>query len=192
MSADTLRRPLRSLVLLVSAGLLVVAAAGVVAADSRQHTGTPAAAANRRPPKLPSAVPSPAATVPGRDGATVSCPTGEAPAIVLTRSTFTPRLANGTVMGTGRYRISVSGTVHNETTQSITVRSVTVHINGQPWQATVRVASALAAQSSVDLLIEGTYENPRSGTPDIHANLSWTWQAPELAPCGDAGLIEDD
>jgi hypothetical protein len=176
----------------VSAGLLVVAGAGVVAAESRQHTGTPAAVANRRPPKLPPAVPSPAATVAGRDGATVSCPTGEEPAIVLTRSTFMPRLANGTVMGRGRYRISVSGAVHNETTQPITVRSVTVHINGQPWPATVRVAGTLAAQSSVDLLIEGTYENPLSGTPDIHANLSWTWQAPELAPCGDAGLIEDD
>jgi hypothetical protein len=176
----------------MSVGLLVVAAAGVVASESRQHTGTPAAVANRRPPKLPPPVPSPAATVVGRDGAPVSCPTGKAPAIVLTRSTFTPRLANETVMGKGRYRISVSGAVHNETTQPITVRSVTVHVNGQPWQATVRVASALAAQSSVDLLIEGAYENPRSGTPDIHANLSWTWQAPELAPCGDAGLIEDD
>jgi hypothetical protein len=192
MNPDQPRRFPRPAVLLGSAALLVVAAAGVVAVQSRPATGTPAVAANQRPPKLPSAVPAPAATVTGPDGATLSCPTGAVPAIVLTRSTFTPGLAGGTVMNPGRYRISMSGTVQNETTQPIAVRAVTVHIGGQPWQSTVRVAGAVPAQSSVELVIEGTYQNPRPGTPDIHADLSWTWQAPELAPCGHDGLIEDD
>jgi len=59
---------------------------------------------------------------------------------------------------------------------------------GQDTVAPSRPATVAAGDGTA----EGSYENPRSGTPDIHANLSWTWQAPELAPCGDAGLIEDD
>lgn len=192
MSTDPPRRPPRPVALVVLAALLVVGVAGAAMALGRPDSGTATALANRRPPKLPSAVPSPATTVVGRDGATVSCPTGAVPAIVLTRSTFTPRLAGGTVMSRGRYRISMYGTVHNETSQPITVRSVTVQVDGQPWQPTVSVAGAVPTQSSVELLIEGTYENPRAGTPDIHTDLSWTWQAPELTPCGDKGLVEDD
>ncbi len=140
-------------------------------------------------PVAPSSAPPP---IVAPDGRTVACPTGSVPATKLTEASFNPALAGGSAMDTGRYQIRLRGTVANETNQPITVREVRVTVRGQPWPARVTVPAEVAAQSSVDLAIEGTYDSSSTGAVDIKTELAWAWQAGELASCGEAGLIEDD
>jgi hypothetical protein len=171
---------------------LLAGATAVAVTMRRAHHPSTEPVANQRPGKLPVAATSPPATVTAADGSVHNCPTGAEPTIALGGGTFTPALVNGQLMGKGRYHIRLTGMVQNETTSDITVSSVSVFINDVRWDATVTVASQLAAESSADLVIEGTYQSPRAGTPSIHTNLNWNWHSADLASCGDRGLIEDD
>ncbi len=187
-------RPRRLVAVLAAVVVLLVAGAatGTVLVVHGHHPKSGGPVANQRPEKLPEAVPSAPATVTASDGSVLNCPTGAAPAIALGGSTFSPQLANGQLIGKGRYHITLTGIVQNETSSPIVIHSVTVFIDDQPWTPTITVAPGLAAQSSADLVIDGIYQSPRAGTPSIHTNLNWNWQSTDLIPCGDTGLIEDD
>jgi hypothetical protein len=183
----------RSLLVLGLVVLALVAAGTATGVTLHRHDRRAAGpVANQRPGKLPVAVASAPPTVVAADGSTVTCPTGAVPAIALSGGVFTPRLVDGQLIGKGRYHIRLTGFVRNETSATIVIESITVFIDDQRWAATVTVVPGLDAQSSADVVIEGTYQSPRAGTPSIHTNLNWHWRSADLLPCGDAGLIEDD
>jgi hypothetical protein len=192
--AAAAQRPWSHPLLVLAAVVLALVAGGTAVAVTvhRPHHRSTGPVANQRPDKLPVAVPSAPATVTAADGTVLHCPTGAEPTIALAGAAFTPALVDGQLVGKGRYHIRLTGIVQNETSAAIAVSSVTVFINDARWDATVTVASQLAAQTSADLVIEGTYRSPGAGTPSIHTNLNWNWSSADLAPCGDRGLIEDD
>jgi hypothetical protein len=148
--------------------------------------------ADQRPPRLPAASAPSAPHVTTANGAVITCPTGAEPAIVLDRSSFIPALAEGRIMSRGIHKIVMRGTVQNETSAPIVIRFVTVHVDGARWSPTVSVAASVPAQQSADLVIRGTYHSAHAASPAIHTDLSWQWQAADLAACSDLGLIEDD
>jgi hypothetical protein len=69
---------------------------------------------------------------------------------------------------------------------------VTVTVNGEEWHPRVRVPPTVAAQSSANVEINGSYPSTHAGAPNIHTGLDWAWQADEVRACGTQGLIEDD
>jgi hypothetical protein len=156
----------------------------------RHHASGPRA--DQRPPRLPAASATSAPHVTTTNGTVITCPIGAEPAIVLDHSSFIPALTEGRIMGRGIYKIVIRGTVQNETSAPIVIRSVTVHVNDARWSPTVSVAASVPAQQSADLVIRGTYHSAHAVQPAIHTDLSWQWQAAVLAPCTDQGLIEDD
>jgi len=123
---------------------------------------------------------------------TVVCPQGAVPAVMLTGSQFVPPLIGGTTFGAGTYRITVTGTVANETTAAITIRAIALTIAGRAWTADVTRPATLPAQSSAPLRIEGVYRSPSIAAASIKTDLDWQWQAPALRACGEKGLVEDD
>jgi hypothetical protein len=122
----------------------------------------------------------------------VRCPQGAVPAVVFTGAQFSPALARGTSFAPGNYRISLSGTIANESTAPVTVRSVTLKINGVAWTATVNHAGTVPANASVPLTVTGSYRSTGSGPAAVTAALDWQWQTTALQACGEKGLVEDD
>ena len=180
------------LVCAVLAALLTLGLALELTASAGGDGSGTRIAAHARPSMLPQAVtPSPVVVI-APDGHQVTCPSGARPAIMLTGGVFTPPLAEGRLLGKGRYQIRLHGTVDNETSEPVVIHGISVTVRGERWSPQVIVAATLPAQSSVDVVIEGAYRSDRADVPDIHTHLDWDWQTASLANCGVRGLIDDD
>ncbi len=203
----------------VGAGLataaLLAGAAAVVRADVARTDGSDAAAGRPAPPATPPATPSAtppatppatpsAATTPGVEGpplqaarvlvhgARLTCPKGAEPGVRIQAATFEPSLDGGTRFLAGTYRIRLTGSVVNETTSAITVRSVQLSVRGRHWRAAVRAPHALGANASAPFAVSGTWVVRHAGSARIDARLHWAWTQSSLEPCGGRGLVEDD
>jgi hypothetical protein len=168
--------------------LLCSAVTGVVGAQTWWAADTPARAAIQGP--RPAVV----KVTPGPGAAPVTCPQGAVPYVNITFANFKPNLVDGTRFRSGRYRISLSGQVANETTSAIVIdRDEPWTLSHQPWPAgRVRAPMKLAANSSGRLRITGTFRAITSGHARLGATLHWHWASPRLAACGARGLIDDD
>jgi hypothetical protein len=148
--------------------------------------------AHPRPSMLPSGTQPSPLTVTAADGRHVTCPTGSEPAVALTDGAFTPTLGGGVTMRAGRYHIRLRGTVNNETGAAVDVRALTAVVRGRFWPARVTVARTIPPQSSVPVVIEGTYQSTESGSVRISSKFDWRWHSSDLADCGETGLVVDD
>lgn len=184
-----LRRRL-SAVLLVAAALLSAGTATV--AVLRRTPGRPVAGAHDRPPLLPAATGSAPLVVHAADGSSITCPTGSVPAVMLTAGRFTPPLIRGSTMAKGHYHIVVRGTVNNETSAAVAVRTLTATVRGLPWKPRITVATTIPPQSSAALVIDGTFVSDVVGPVDVRTQFDWRWRSTDLTDCGGVGLIEDD
>jgi hypothetical protein len=200
MSAPTLERPpdpvapprRRLLLWLLIAAALASLGIAVVLVLRPAPSAVPAVTAHARPSLLPAGPGTEPIKVTGADGQTISCPVGSAPSVYLTFSSFTPDLVGGTTMKKGRYHIHMRGSVNNETGAAVDVRSMTASVRGRFWTAHITVPRSIKAQSSVPIEIDGDYHSTESGPVDVATHFDWRWHAAELAPCGEAGLVEDD
>jgi len=131
---------------------------------------------------------------PSADGKSITCPQGSVPYVNITAAEFTPKLTDGSHFGLGRYRITLSGQVANETTAAIVVDRITPWIlHHRPWPAArVGAPLRLAANSSGKLHISGTFRPAPRTQAVLGATLHWHWAAKRLARCGEKGLISDD
>jgi hypothetical protein len=175
----------------VLAGVVLVSGLATLAVVSQGHPRETTVLAHQRPSKLPPAPPGTITAATARDGSAVVCPVGSEPEADITDASLSPRLPDGVTIGVGTYRITLHGRLLNETSAPITVTTVAVVVNGQPWAAKVTTASSLPAQGSASFLAEGTYASPRSQAVAINTEVEWSWQSPSLRPCGDHGLIHE-
>jgi hypothetical protein len=170
----------------------VLTGAGGLAIARLRHGDATGVRANARPSKLPPGPVDTANVVNGPDGAKMQCPSGPVPSITLQDVTFTPPLVDGRSFARGTYRITLRGTVANDTTAAITITGVVMTLGGVNWQPKITVPRGLRAATGGDVTITGTYDSGGSAAASLHASLQWQWQAAVLQPCGKRGLIEDD
>ena len=136
--------------------------------------------ANPRPSKLPAA-PSPQAyTVTLPDGRTLTCPTGAAPQAKRTAATCAPPLTDGTTLSPGQYRVTLHVILENETTAAIAVQALTVTVGGQQWNTPITTPDAIPAESTAELVLDGTQQSPGTHAATVVALLDWQWQATDL------------
>lgn len=171
---------------LATGALVVAGLSGCGAADG--GSPAPSSAAPPRGLQGPPLVP----RVLLRAGARVTCPTGAEPAVVLERAEFRPGLVGGTRLTPGPHRITVTGSVTNETNSPVQVLGVVLRVGGRWWPATVSSPSRLGPGEGRDLVAVGGYRSPRSQQARVRATLRWRWVEPRLRPCGDRGLLNDD
>jgi hypothetical protein len=172
-------------VLLVATGSFLVVRAHRAPAT---HAPTLASAPKKLPPG-PTAGPN---LVRGPDGATMSCPVGPEPELSLTAATFNPQLTGGTSFGRGRYRVSVRGTVGNDTTATIRVNAIVMTVNDRPWTGRMRTPQTVRAHGTALLSADGIFDSSATQRASLSAHVSWVWSAAVLRPCGKTGLVEDD
>lgn len=170
--------------------LAVLVVAATLAGCS--HGRDTRALAHQRPTLLPSASPAKEFTVTPPDGHRRTCPTGSEPVVNLTGAQFQPRLVGGVTFARGSYRIRLRGVVANETTAPVTVLWLKPHVGFSIWNATVTVPRSIPAESSVPLVIDGTYVSTGTQHVSVRAQLGWEWQSPALRRCADEGLVHDD
>lgn len=133
------------------------------------------------------------ATITTPNGRTLACPLGSEPAVNITNASFSPKLTRGTQFHHGRYRITLTGVIANETTSAVLVQGVAPWIESGRWaDARVSAPARLAANSSGKLVIVGSYQASSSMPVRAGATLNWKWAEPRLRPCNGRGLIEDD
>jgi len=187
---DTRRRQLLVLLVLLA---LVSTAVAVVIVIRTAGPGRSTAATHPRPPLLPAgATPTPF-TLTAADGSKITCPTGSAPTVMIMEATFTPALSGGSVMKKGSYHIRLRGTLDNETGAAVDVRKLFATVRGRYWPgARITAAHTINQQSSVRIVVDGTYRSGEQGPVRVATHLDWKWHVSDLAGCGDSGLVEDD
>jgi hypothetical protein len=138
--------------------------------------------------------PAPVTITAASGGSRIVCPRGSVPYVNITAADFTPKLTNGTQFRPGRYRITLSGQVANETTAAIVVdRIAPWTLKHRAWRAAhVTAPLRLSANSSGRLHITGIFHSPGRGQAALGASLHWHWASSRLARCGEKGLIDDD
>ena len=183
--------PMRRLGVACVVAVLVVAAV-VVAWEGLGRRTTPEAAPATHSGSTLQGPPLTATTVLSGSGRRVTCPKGAAPTVDIEQASFSPRLAGGTEMVPGTYRIILHGSVVNETNSPIRVTGVGIVVNGHPWHPQVARPGRLGAGEAQPLVVDGTYESRAHGRARVAAYLKWDWQDARLRPCGVKGLIEDD
>ena len=122
----------------------------------------------------------------------VTCPVGAEPTVDIRNVTFTPRLTAGTRFGKGRYRISLSGSVVNETTSPVRVEGIGLTVGGTPWHASIARPASLGAGDAQPLIVSGVFRSRSAEQAKVAAHLRWSWRDDRLRRCGSRGLITDD
>lgn len=122
----------------------------------------------------------------------VTCPTGAEPTIDLERAEFRPGLVGGTRLSNGMHRITLTGSVTNETNSPVHVLGVTMRVGGRRWRAAVSGPTRLGPGAAGAILVRGTYRSRRTQQARVGAALHWRWTDPDLRPCGHRGLLDDD
>lgn len=125
-------------------------------------------------------------------GGRVTCPTGAEPTIDLERAEFRPGLVGGTRLSNGTHRITLTGSVTNETNSPVQVLGVTMRVGGQRWRAAVTGPTSLGPGEAGGIAVRGTYRSRRTQQARVGATLHWRWTDPDLRPCGHRGLLDDD
>ena len=177
-----------SLTALVAVALVV---AGTQLALYHHRSGTPDGAVVTARAASPAALLAGTAS-PGILPAAGDCPHGAQPYLNITRAHFVPALADGTHFRPGTYRITLTGTVVNETTGAIRITALTPEVGGQAWPARVSLPASLPADGEAPVRITGTYTAHATAQAVAGARLSWDWAEHRLASCGAKGLVEDD
>jgi len=187
---DTRRRQLLVLLVLLA---LVSTAVAVVVVIRTAGPGRTAAAAHPRPPLLPAGGTPTPLTLTAADGSKITCPTGSSPTVMIMEATFTPALSGGSVMKKGSYHIRLRGTLDNETGAAVDVRTLFASVRGRFWTgARITAVHTIDPQSSVRIVVDGTYHSNVQGPVHVATHLDWQWHASDLAGCGENGLVEDD
>lgn len=168
--------------------LAVLVVAGLSGCGAQDGAGGVPSAAPPRGLQGPALVP----RVLLRAGARVTCPTGAEPAVDLERADFRPGLVAGTRLSRGPHRITVTGSVTNETNSPVQVLGVDLRVGGRRWAATVSGPTRLGPGEGHALVVRGRYRSPRPQQARVGATLRWRWVDPRLRLCGDRGLLDDD
>ena len=193
MSATTLDRRRRLLLVLLIVLALLSAGVAAVVVTRTAGVGRSAVAAHPRPALLPAGGSPTPLTFAAPGGRTIVCPTGSAPTVMIMEATFTPSLSGGSIMTKGRYHIRLRGTLDNETGAAVDVRKLIASVRGRFWPgARFTAARTINPQSSVRIVVDGTYLSDAKGPVRVATHLDWDWHAAELADCGENGLVEDD
>jgi hypothetical protein len=175
---------------------ILVAMLGAVTTAGCSSTG---AADDRGTGGLPTAVPprvqGPAlhpATVLSTAGSRITCPKGAEPTVDLEQAEFHPDLAGGTRLGRRSYRITLHGSVVNETNSPVRISGIGLVVDGSPWHPRISRPGRLGPGESQPLVVEGTFRSTRRQQARVAAYPRWHWEEVRLRPCGDRGLIKDD
>lgn len=132
-------------------------------------------------------------TITDASGKLVRCPQGSTPYINISNAFFVPRLTRGTDFVPGKYAISLSGVIANETTSGIVIDKIIPWVLAPAWKkAVVHGPARLKANSSGKLVIRGHFFARHVEGAAVGATLRWHWAEPELANCKQRGLIDDD
>lgn len=150
-------------------------------------------AAATRPQNIVQGPRLPTIRITGASGNVLRCPQGSTPYINISNAFFVPRLTRGTDFVPGKYSISLSGVIANETTSGIVIDKIIPWVLAPAWKhAVVHGPTQLSANSSGKLVIRGHYFARHVHAAAVGATLRWHWARPDLAPCGKRGLIDDD
>ena len=62
-------------------------------------------------------------------------------------------------------------------------------VGGQRWDTPITTPDSVAAESTAELILDGTQHSPATHAATVIALLDWQWQATDLRPCAHTGLV---